>query len=208
MPSLTTLALFALATTIFAAAPGPGVLYVVARTAAQGRRAGLISMLGIELGDVVWIVAGASGVAATLSASTEALALLRYGGAAYLIFLGVQRWRDVSQFHRSAVTVASGIFLRGSVTQLLNPKVALFFVAFLPQFLNATAPIAQQVLVLGGAYIAIAITVDTCYVLTAAAITTHLIESRGAQRLTNRVAATTYIALGLAAAASGLRRGV
>ena len=93
MPSTTTLLLFALASLILTASPGPGVLYVSARTFAQGRRGGFASMFGIESGEVVWIVAAATGLAALLAASTAALTVLRFAGAAYLIVLGIQRWR-------------------------------------------------------------------------------------------------------------------
>src|SRR5437016_5196433 len=91
--SATTLLLFGLATLLLTVSPGPGVLYVTARTLSQGRRAGFASMLGIESGEVAWLAAAATGVAALLSASVQALTILRFAGAAYLIYLGVQRWR-------------------------------------------------------------------------------------------------------------------
>src|SRR5436853_7436363 len=94
MPSDPTLVLFALATFLLTISPGPGVLYVAARSLAQGRRAGFASMFGIEAAEVVWIVAAATGVAAVLSASVSALTFLRFAGAAYLILLGIQRWRE------------------------------------------------------------------------------------------------------------------
>ncbi|TMF66737.1 MAG: hypothetical protein E6I13_14975 [Chloroflexi bacterium] len=98
------------------------------------------------------------------------------------------------------------IFVQGFVTQLLNPKVAVFFVAFMPQFLNTSHPIAPQVIVLGIVYIAIAIVVDATYVLAAAAVSRRFMRSRVAQVRTGRVAAATYVALGLAAAATGIRK--
>ena len=136
MPSLTTLILFALATFLLTVTPGPGVLYVTARSLAQGRKAGFASMFGIESGEVVWIAAAATGVAAVLSASVSALTFLRFAGAAYLIFLGVQRWREAGAAARPEPARLGRIFAQGFATQLLNPKVAVFFVAFLPQFLN------------------------------------------------------------------------
>src|SRR5256886_15552632 len=89
---LTTVLLFALATFLLTVSPGPGVLYVTARSLAQGRRAGFASMFGIEFGEVVWIAAAATGVAALLPASPAALGALRLGGAAYLVYLGLPRW--------------------------------------------------------------------------------------------------------------------
>ncbi len=206
MPGVTTVLLFALATTILTVSPGPGVLYVAARSLAQGRRAGFASMIGIESGEIVWIVAAATGVAALLAASVTGLTALRFAGAAYLIYLGVQRWRQVEKFPVPRAAPLGRIFAQGFVTQLLNPKVAVFFVAFLPQFLNPAQQIARQVIVLGVVYIAIAVVIDSTYVLTAAAISSRFIRSKVAQRRTGRFAAATYVALGVAAAASGFRK--
>ena len=97
------------------------------------------------------------------------------------------------------------IFAQGLVTQLVNPKVAVFFVSFLPQFLNPAQPIALQVAVLGVVYVATAIVVDTSYVLAAAALAGRFLRSRVAQRRVGRVSAATYVALGLAAGATGAK---
>jgi threonine/homoserine/homoserine lactone efflux protein len=207
VPSVTTLLLFALATLILTASPGPGVLYVAARSFAQGRRGGFASMFGIESGEVVWIVAAATGVSALLAASAAALTVLRLAGAAYLIVLGIQRWRRIGTFVVPERAPIGRIFAQGFVTQLLNPKVAVFFVAFLPQFLNTSLPIAPQVLVLGTVYLAIALVVDASYVMTAAAVSRRFLQQPAAQRRTARFAAATYIALGVAAAAVGDRPG-
>ncbi len=203
---LTTVLLFALATFLLTVSPGPGVLYVTARSLAQGRRAGFASMFGIEFGEVVWIAAAATGVAALLSASVTALDALRFAGAAYLVYLGVQRWRQAGVVTTPLPAPLGRVFLQGFVTQLLNPKVAVFFIAFLPQFLDTAQSIAPQVMVLGAVYIAIAIAVDATYVLAAAAVSCRFMRSRAAQARTGRVAAATYVALGLAAAATGVRK--
>ena len=205
-PAPATLVLFAIATFFLTVSPGPGVLYVVARSVSQGRAAGFASMFGIESGEIVWIAAAATGVAALLATSEEALGVLRYVGAAYLIYLGVQRWREVGQPANPARASLRAIFGQGVVTQLVNPKVAIFFVAFLPQFLDPSRALAPQVAVLGLVYVAIAIAVDTCYVLTASAVARRLMRSAVAQRRTGRIAAVTYVALGVAAAASGVRK--
>src|SRR5437762_5433403 len=128
------LAWFALVVLVLTATPGPGVLYVTARTASQGRRAGFSSMLGIESGEVIWLVAAATGVAALIEASPGALTFLRFGGAAYLVFLGIQRWRRAETVEMPGKAPLRLLFMQGVVTQLVNPKVAVFFVAFLPQF--------------------------------------------------------------------------
>ena len=206
MPDTTRVALFALATFLLTVSPGPGVLYVTARSLTQGRRAGFASMFGIGFGEVVWLAAAATGVAALLSASVAALTVLRLAGAAYLIYLGIQRWRQVGAVDAPPPAPVGRIFVQGVVTQLLNPKVAVFFVAFLPQFLDTAQPIAPQVAVLGVVYVAIAIAVDVTYVLSASAVSRRFMRSRVAQVRTGRVAAATYVALGVAAAATGVRR--
>src|SRR5262249_32324479 len=127
-------------------------------------------------------------------------------GAAYLIYLGKQRWRQTEAFETPKPPPLGRIFAQGFITQLLNPKVAVFFVAFLPQFLNTSQPIAPQVATPGVVYIAIAIAVDSIYVISAAAVSSHFIQSGAARKNTGRVAAATYVALGLAAVATGFRR--
>lgn len=201
-----TFLLFALATLLLTASPGPGVLYVTARAIAQGRRAGFTSMFAIESGELVWLVAAATGVAALLAASVEALTVLRFAGAAYLIYLGIQRWRHAEDVASPRPERLPRIFVQGFITQLVNPKVAVFFVAFLPQFLNPHEPIAPQVFVLGVIYIAVALAVDVSYVLTASAIGRRFLRSPTARRRTGRAAAATYVALGLTAAATGVRQ--
>jgi len=206
VPSLTTFLLFALATFLLTVSPGPGVLYVTARSLSQGRAAGFASMFGIESGEVVWIAAAATGLAALLSTSTYALGVLRWAGAGYLVYLGVQRWRQAEEPPSPRRAALPTIFAQGLVTQILNPKVAVFFVAFLPQFLNPAQPIPVQVAALGAVYVGIAVAVDTSYVLAASAISKRLLSSRTVQKRTGRVAAATYVALGVAAAATGIKK--
>ena len=206
MPAPTTLLLFGLATFLLTVSPGPGVLYVTARTLSQGRRAGFASMFGIEAGELAWLAAAATGLAAVLSASTQVLDVLRFGGAAYLIYLGIQRWREIERPATPPPARLGRIFAQGFVTQLVNPKVAVFFVAFLPQFLNPAAAIAVQVVALGAVYIAIAVAVDVSYVMAASAVAARFMRSATAQRRSGRLAAGTYVALGLAAAATGVKR--
>ncbi len=200
-----TLAWFALVVLILTATPGPGVFYVTARAVSQGRRAGFASMFGIETGEVVWLVAAATGVAALLAASAETLTFLRWGGAAYLVFLGIQRWRHAETIEMPAAAPLARLFIQGVVTQLLNPKVAVFFLAFLPQFIDPSRPIAPQVAVLGAIYIAVAISVDVCYVTASSALGSRLLRSRTAQKRTAQASAATYVALGVVTAVEGAR---
>jgi threonine/homoserine/homoserine lactone efflux protein len=203
---VTTLFLFALATFVLTVSPGPGVLYVTARSLAQGRRAGFVSMFAIESGEVVWIAAAGTGLAALLATSVSALQVLRLAGAAYLIYLGIQRWRHSEDIAEPPPEQLGRIFAQGFITQILNPKVAVFALAFLPQFLDPAQPIGPQVLALGVVYIAVAVCVDTCYVLGGSAISRRFMRSPRAQVRTSRAAAATYVALGVAAAATGVRR--
>jgi threonine/homoserine/homoserine lactone efflux protein len=206
VPTPTTLLLFAVATFLLTVSPGPGVLYVTARSIAQGRLAGFVSAFGIESGEVIWLVATATGVAALLEASEQALGFLRFAGAAYLIYLGVQRWREVDHIETPTRAILPKLYAQGVVTQVVNPKVAVFFVAFLPQFLDPSRPLALQMAALGVVYIAIAIGVDTAYVLTSSAVARRFLRSARARTRSNRVAAATYVALGVAAAGVGVKR--
>ena len=201
----TTVLFFALATLLQTATPGPGVLYVSARSLAHGRRAGFASAFGIEFGEVIWLVATATGLVALLAASTEVLTVLRFAGAAYLIYLGVQRWRHAEPVTSPQTASHRWTFIQGTVTQLLNPKVAVYFVALMPLFLDQHRPIAPQVAVLGAVYLALALAVDATYVLAASTIARRFGANRRAQRRSAKVAAGTYVALGLAAAAVGER---
>src|SRR5260370_37827254 len=142
MPSPGLIAAFALATFVLTATPGPGVLYVVGRSVGGGKRAGLASMLGIETGEAVYIAGAALGITALLATSAIALSVLRYGGAAYLVLLGIRAWRE-GRHDSGPATATEGdaargghwrAYGRGLVVQLLNPKVAVFFLAYFPQF--------------------------------------------------------------------------
>src|SRR6266581_1244170 len=206
MPSPALLAVFALATFVVTATPGPGVLYVVGRAVGGGRRSGLASMLGIETGEAVYIAGAALGITALLATSAIALSVLRYGGAAYLVLLGIRAWRqDAEQAEggdeagaRAAGRGHWGAYGRGLVVQLLNPKVAVFFLAYFPQFIRPGQPVAPQVAVLGAIYLAIAVGTDACYVLLAAWLAVRLARTKRARRRRSRFSALMYFALAAA----------
>jgi len=207
MPGLATLLLFCGVSFAMVASPGPGVLYVVGRSIDQGRRAGIASMIGIESAEVVHVFAVALGLSALLATSAHALEVLRYAGAAYLIVLGVRRWREGAEEvegHADPAT-ARRIMAQGFVVQLFNPKVAIFFLAYFPQFLDPPAPILPQTLLLGALYVVIAACSDLAYVLLSSLIAGRLKRSARARRRVARASALTYIGLGVAAALSGDR---
>jgi threonine/homoserine/homoserine lactone efflux protein len=207
MPGPATILLFCGVSFVLVATPGPGVLYVVGRSIDQGRRARVASMLGIELAEVVHVFAVALGLSALLATSAHALDAVRYAGAAYLVVLGVQRWRNGAEEIEGDGQPASPrrILAQGFVVQLFNPKVAIFFLAYFPQFLDRGAPILPQTLLLGTLYIAIAGISDLGYVLASSLIAGRLKRSAAARRRVARSSALMYVALGATAALSGER---
>jgi threonine/homoserine/homoserine lactone efflux protein len=211
MPSSGLIAVFALATFVLTVTPGPGVLYVVGRSVGGGRMAGFASMLGIETGEAVYIAGAALGITALLATSAIALSVLRYAGAAYLVVLGIRAWRDGDRDTEPASGESAaraghwGAYGRGLVVQLLNPKVAIFFLAYFPQFVRPGRPAAPQVALLGAIYLTIAVGTDACYVLLASWLAERLAKSPRARRRRARISALTYFVLAAAALVTGDR---
>jgi threonine/homoserine/homoserine lactone efflux protein len=187
--------------------PGPAVLYIVARTLDQGRRAGLVSVLGIAAGTLFHIAAAAFGLSAILVRSAMAFQTVRYAGAAYLLWLGIQKFRHARDEASQIATPReplSRIFRNGVVVNLLNPKTALFFFAFLPQFVRpGHGPIAQQMLTLGLLFMTMAMSTDALYALAAGRAAGWLRRNETFTRHSNYVTGTVYLGLGVAAAAGG-----
>jgi threonine/homoserine/homoserine lactone efflux protein len=185
MPSAATLLLFAGSTLLLLMLPGPSVLYVVARTVEQGRSAGLVSVLGLETGALVHVAAAAAGLSALVASSPTAFAVLRYGGAAYLLWLGVRTLRRSHGRAGAPGPAASRarLFRDGVMVDLLNPKTALFFLAFLPGFVHEGAgPVALQVVLLGVVFVALATLTDAAYALAAARMSRR-VRARGGRRV-------------------------
>ena len=156
------LALFLTAALLLAAAPGPGMLYVLARSLAGGRREGVLSSLGTFAGGMVHVLAAAAGVSVVLARSAAAFATVKYAGAAYLCFLGVRMiwgaWREGDELPATTLPPARNPFWQGTATEVLNPKTALFFLSFIPQFVNREAGhVFAQFLALG----AVSVTLNT-----------------------------------------------
>jgi len=198
-PTWPTLAAFALASLVLAATPGPGVVYIVTRTLAQGRRAGLASIAGVALGNL-----------GNATVASLAFTLVKFAGAAYLVWLGIQalRAREPRAVAPAAPPQAPrhGRILRdGVMVALLNPKTALFFAAFLPQFIDPAGSAALQSMLFGAAFVSIAACSDTGYVLAAAAVAPAL-RGAGRWRARGRVAtALVYFGLGAFTALSDPR---
>jgi threonine/homoserine/homoserine lactone efflux protein len=204
MPDASTLLLFAGASLALLAVPGPAVIYVVTRSIEQGRTAGVVSVLGVETGTFAYALAAAAGLTGLIAASETGFTIVRYAGAAYLIYLGVRKLLERGALQEAAASGRSQLFVKGLVVQLLNPKIAIFFLAFLPQFVDASGgPVALQILVLGTLFTLLAVLSDGAYVLLAGAAGSWLRSSRRAQRRLAQLSGGVYIGLGVSAALSG-----
>ncbi len=206
MPDGATLLLFAGASLALLAVPGPAVIYVVTRSLDQGRNAGLVSVLGVESGTFAYALAAAIGLTGLIAASQVGFTVVRYAGAAYLVYLGVRKLRERDEEQGPSASGRSRLYLKGLVVQFLNPKIAIFFLAFLPQFVDPSGgPVARQILVLGTVFTLLAVLSDGAYVLVAGAVGGQLRSARARRRLA-RLSGGVYIGLGVAAALSGTSR--
>ena len=209
MPDPSKLALFVPAALALLVVPGPAVLYIVTQSVSRGRRAGLVSMLGIEAGGLVHVLAAAVGLSALLASSAVAFSIVKYAGAAYLVFLGLRRLlgRDNGTAPGAAETRTHGqLFRQGVVVNVLNPKTALFFLAFLPQFVDrSSGSVTLQLLVLGLLFVTLATLSDGLYAVAAGAAGHRLRASSRLVRRERYVSGGVLVGLGVAAAASSSR---
>ncbi len=208
MPDASTFLLFAAAALAFLAIPGPSVFYIVTRSLVQGRRAGVMSMLGVQAGGLVHVVAAAFGVSALIASSAEAFTVVKYAGAAYLVLLGVRKLlgRDDEEADLESAGPSSPkhLFWHGVIVNVLNPKTALFFLAFLPQFVDPSAgPVAPQMLVLGTLLVGLGVLSDGTYALLAAGAGGRLRSAASTRRLLERVSGGVFVGLGVVAAIAG-----
>ncbi|QQP95475.1 LysE family translocator [Lysobacter enzymogenes] len=188
------------ATALFlAVVPGPDNVFVLTQSALRGKRAGLWVVLGLCTGLLVHTAAVALGVAALFERSRVAYELLKYAGAAYLLYLAWQSLRAPAMRVGDGEGARGGagkLYLRGIVMNVANPKVSIFFLAFLPQFVDQQAgPVTLQMLALGATFIVATALVFGALALSAGAIGRHLVRSERAQRWMNRVAATVFAGL-------------
>lgn len=200
---------FVLASLVLAATPGPGVIYIVARTLAQGRAAGLASLAGVALGNLTNAIGASIGLAALMAISSLVFTSVKYAGAAYLVYLGIKalgaratRQTDEADFGAATLT---SIFRDGFVVALLNPKTALFFAAFLPQFVDPAASALLQNILLGTLFVLIAVVTDSLYVLTASAVQPALMRHRRLRGVGHYLNAGILIGLGVLAAVTETR---
>ncbi|MFI7638713.1 LysE family translocator [Nonomuraea sp. NPDC049400] len=201
MPDISTLALFCAATLGLLVVPGPAVLYIVTRSVSQGRGAGLISVLGVHTGSLIHIAAAALGISALLAASATAFTIVKYVGVAYLLWLGVRKLmrRDESEEPvELPVQSKRRLFWEGFVVNVLNPKTAIFFLAFLPQFTDPDlGPVGPQILLLGVLWLVLGIASDGAYAMLSSALAGRVRRSARARRRLDVGSGLVY--LGLAA---------
>jgi threonine/homoserine/homoserine lactone efflux protein len=190
-----------LASLALAVVPGPAVLYIVARSVDQGRLAGLVSALGIGTGGLVHVVAATVGLSSLLASSATAFTVVKYAGAAYLILLGIRRLLTREEVGEEALRPPRAnrrIFRDGVVVNVLNPKTALFFLAFLPQFVEPGASAATlQILLLGLIFVVIAFCSDSLWALTAGTLGSWLRRSGWYLGVKRWVTGTVFVGLGL-----------
>lgn len=198
-PDSTAVSLFCLAALALLAIPGPAVLYVVVQSAEQGRRVGLASVAGIHLGTLVHVAAATAGLSALIVASALAFSIVKYAGAAYLIYLGIWKLleRPSPEHRRQRSEPLRRAFVRGIVVNVLNPKTAIFFLAFLPQFVDADrGGVWSQALVLGLVFVGLGLVSDSLYGFAAGTAATGLRRHRRVMRYGSGL---VYVGLGAAA---------
>lgn len=198
-----TIWLFVIAAATLLIIPGPAVFYIMARSIDQGKQAGLISVLGVALGGSVHVLAGAIGVSAILMTSATAFHIVKYLGAAYLIYLGCKTLFSKADSTASEIPKAPRkklrkIFYESALVEVMNPKTALFFLAFFPQFISPTAgSVSVQFLLLGTIFIILAFVSDGLYAVLAASIRKRIVGSTASAKVMNRITGYFYIALGI-----------
>lgn len=193
------LAAFALAALVLALTPGPGMAYVVARTAAGGRAEGLSSCFGTGLGGLLHVLASALGLSLLVAQSAFAFGLVKYVGAAYLIYLGVRMLRSNEQAASIDPITSQGArraFRDGIVVELLNVKTALFFLAFLPQFVSPAQSLVPQLVLLGTVCVALNTLVDVVAVFAATRLLRSSAARAGRARIMTRISGVTMLGLG------------
>jgi threonine/homoserine/homoserine lactone efflux protein len=206
MPDPSRLALFVGAALLLLVVPGPSVLYIVTQSVSHGRRAGMASVAGITTGTLVHIAAATIGLSALLASSALAFDVVKYLGAAYLIVVGVRRLAGLERPDEGRAAGSrslSRLYRQGIVVNVLNPKTALFFLAFLPQFVDSTRGAAwTQILLLGLLFAALGFLSDGVWALVAGTLGERLRRSRRFPQVQRYVSGSVFVGLGAVAAFS------
>jgi threonine/homoserine/homoserine lactone efflux protein len=209
MPSPEVFAAFAAASLALLIVPGPSVLYIVTRSMDQGRAAGLVSVLGIHTGSIVHVAAAALGLSAILASSALSFGIVKYAGAAYLIWLGIRAIRERGEERPGAIGREHSlkrIYAQGVVVNVLNPKTALFFLAFLPQFIDVSrGSVPFQAVILGATFILLGFLSDGTYALVSARVSRAMATRRRTGAARRWLPGLTLIGLGVVSAVTGRR---
>ena len=203
IPAGSSIALFCLASAALAVVPGPAVTYIVTQSIDKGRRAGLYSALGVASGGLIHVALATAGLSALIASSATAFTTVKLVGAVYLIVIGIRRIlsREEDTEVQPVPTPHHRLYVQGVVVNVLNPKTALFFLAFLPQFVDSSrGSVAVQVAFLGVLFVLIAFTSDALYALLADALAGRLRRSGTGAKLRRWVSGGIFIALGVTAA--------
>lgn len=210
MPALPVIALFIVAAIGLLLIPGPAIVYIVTRSVEQGRQAGLASVLGIELASLAHAMAAAFGLSAILLASALAFSVVKYIGAAYLIFLGLRALLKREQSEQLQILYHKPLrqlTAQGFLVNLLNPKTALFFYAFLPQFVDPNrGSVIVQILIFGLIFVLLASCTDSLFALLASTAGRVLRKSTRIKQIQRYVTGCIYITLGVVTALTGSER--
>ncbi len=200
MPALDSLVTFAVASLALLLIPGPAVLYIINRSVSDGRNMAIAAVAGLEIGNFVHVVAATVGLSAVIATSATAFNVVKWIGAGYLVYIGVRTLVRRPAEMNATVAGASlkRSFTQGIVVNIFNPKVALFFLSFLPQFIDADrGSAALQSLVLGSTFVVIGITTDMIYALTASALRDKLLRGKSLPFIQRYISGTIFIALGV-----------
>jgi threonine/homoserine/homoserine lactone efflux protein len=206
MPTGSTIALFLLAATALAVVPGPAVAYIVTQSIDQGRRAGLVSALGVATGGLVHVAAATVGLSALIASSATAFTVVKLVGAAYLIVVGIRRILSGDTEEPEPRVLRAPlrrVYRQGMIVNVLNPKTALFFLAFLPQFVDPhRGAVWTQVAVLGVSFVSVAVLSDMTYALVSDAIAGRIRRTGTGAKVRRWLTGGVFVALGITAAAA------
>lgn len=202
IPGASTLGLFLLASVALAVVPGPAVAYIVTQSIDQGRRAGLVSALGVASGGLVHVAAATIGLSALVASSASAFTVVKLVGAVYLIAVGIRRILSKDEAEAPVRAPRTHVYRQGVIVNVLNPKTALFFLAFLPQFVDRQHTVWPQVAFLGVVFVSVAVTSDMTYALVSDAIAGKLRRTGTGARVRRWVTGGVFVALGITAAAA------
>jgi threonine/homoserine/homoserine lactone efflux protein len=207
MPETSTIVAFSIAALVLFIVPGPAVLYIVTRSVVGGRGDGMVSVAGIHLGSLVHIAAAVAGLSALLATSATAFRLVKWAGAVYLIYLGIRAIRDRGSDDPATSAPArmtrQKVFWQGFVVNLLNPKTAVFFLAFVPHFVDPGGNTTYQLLVLGALFVALGFISDGLYATVFGTVGTRLTSLRGWRTARWVVPSSVYMGLGAYALLAG-----